>query len=227
MAGQFPYFAAGIITSAVGAITSVVWAAQVPVAHPVAHPVPPAMAGQSTPYTPVARPVVPASNNTTNSPAQTPVSPGQAQVTPGFGAAQQVGTGGVPGTPSFPEGYATTGPFGQTGMNQPGQPPFIEGLYGNQGFQTEMAQPGTPSFYDGFGFNGGVVAPNQGATPTTPYPNSTTAPSSAPPSPNNGTSSGLGPSTGVVVTSPSVGFYNGFGGGQPDFGFYAGFTTPR
>jgi len=212
MSRQFPYFAAAIVTSTVGAIASVVWAAQVPV-HPVsigAHP--------GGPH-PVAVAPVPVPDNT-NVPTESPVHPGQTVVTPGFGVAQQVGTGGAPGVPSFTTGYGTTSPFGQTLMNQPGQPPFTEGFSGNQGaFGSQLDVPGQPDFYDGFGFNRGVVPPNQGASPMTPYPNQTVAPSSPPPSPNNG--------TGAVLTSPSVGFYNGFGGGQPDFGFYAGFTTPR
>jgi hypothetical protein len=104
-------------------------------------------------------------------------------------------------------------------MNQPGQLPFTEGFYGNQGIDTAMNQPGLPSFYNGFGFNRGVVPPNQGAQPRTPYPNYTTPPQPGNPGQANAQSS--------VVVSSSTGFYNGFGGGQPDFGFYAGFTTPR
>ena len=139
--------------------------------------------------------------------------PGQNVLTPGFSAAQQVGTEGVPGVPSFTPGFGTTSPFGQTGMNQPGQPPFTEGFSGNQGAGGAMLNvPGQPDFYDGFGFNRGVVPPPQGASPVTPYPNFTTAPP---------------PTTTVSPGPQGVGFYDGFGGGQPDFGFYAGFTTPR
>jgi hypothetical protein len=139
-------------------------------------------------------------------------------VTPGFSVSQQVGTSGVPGTPSFTPGYGTTPAFGQTAMNQPGQPPFTEGFSGNQSAgATMLNQPGQPDFYDGFGFNRGVVPPNQGATPTTPYPNSTVA------SPQGIAQQSP---TSAIATS-SVGFYNGFGGGQPDFGFYAGFSAPR
>jgi len=210
MPAQFPYIASSIVTAAVGAVASGVWAAQVPHA-PAAHPVAHSIGLQSSP---MARPGLLASpGNVTNTPAQTPVQPGQAYVTPGWGAAQQVGTGGVPGTPSFTQGYGTTGPFGQSGMNQPGQPPFTEGFYGNQGVDTQMNAPGVPDFYDGFGFNRGVVPPNQGAQPTTPQPNYTTQSTT---SPNSGTT--------IFNVGSSVGFYNGFGGGQPDFGFYAGFT---
>jgi hypothetical protein len=144
--------------------------------------------------------------------------PGQTVVVPGFGVAQQPGSGGVPGVPSFTEGYGTTGAFGQTMMNQPGQAPFLEGFSGNQGVGTTMAQPGVADFYDGFGFNRGVVPPNQGATPTTPYPNATIPPTPGVTQPLSG---------GSQLGTPNYGFYRGFGGGQPDFGFYAGFTAPR
>lgn len=192
MIRHLPYLASSIATAAVGAIASAVFAAQAP---------PPAGVGASTvaPGQPIpAQPIAP---NVVN----------QTYITPGFGVAQQVGTGGVPGTPSFTEGYGTTGPFGQTSMNQPGQPPFTEGFYGNQGAGgTLLNQPGVPDFYDGFGFNRGVVAPNQGANPVTPYPNYS-----------------VQVTPGFARTGGAFGFYNGFGGGQPDFGFYNGFTTPR
>ncbi len=199
MHSEFPYWMAAMVTTAVGAAASVVLAAQapVPVLHPAAY-VAPAVAP---------RPV----GNNLNTPATTPVLPGQTVLAPGFSAGQQVGTGGVPGTPSFTEGYGTASPFASTAMNQPGQPPFLEGLSGNQGVGSSMNQPGAPDFYDGFGFNRGVTPPNQGAERETPYPNDTTAPQPLNPGVANG----------------SLGFYNGFGGGQPDVGFYAGFTTAR
>jgi hypothetical protein len=219
-----PYFAAALATVLAGVIASVVWA-QVPpypmgVATPVSHPAlgaHPVVAVPGVQHAPAA-PALPMANNA-NTPAQTPVQPGQTVLTPGFSVAQQVGTGGVPGVPSFTEGFGTTSPFGATGMNQPGQTPFTEGVSGNQGVGTALNQPGQPNFYDGFGFNRGVVPPNQGAVPMTPYPNYT-----IPPQPSNPGQANIASS--VIVAAP-VGFYNGFGGGQPDFGFYAGFTTPR
>jgi hypothetical protein len=195
------YWVAALVTTAVGAATSVVWAAGAPVVPPALH------AGAYA--APVV--VVPPVGNNANTPATTPVLPGQAYITPGFSAGQQAGTGGVPGTPSFTEGYGTTSPFASTAMTQPGQPPFLEGFSGNQGVGSSMTQPGVPDFYDGFGFNRGVTPPNQGAEPATPYPNYTTVPQPGNPGVANG----------------GFGFYNGFGGGQPDVGFYAGFTTPR
>ena len=220
MQRHVPYFAAALVTILVGVVASVVWA-QVPgypvgiathVAHPPLAALPAAPAG-------VGHPII-TTPNMSNAAVQTPVqTSSQTVLTPGFGVAQHVGTGGVPGTPSFTEGFATTSPFGSTGMNQPGQLPFTEGFYGNQGVDTAMNQPGQPGFYDGFGFNHGVVPPNQGAQPTTPYPNYTT-----PPQPGNPGQASGGT---AVFASPSTGFYNGFGGGVPDFGFYAGFTTPR
>ena len=202
MRSHIPYYwIAAIVTTAVGAATSVAWAAGAPVVPPALH--------AGTYAAPVV--VVPPVGNNANTPATTPVLPGQAYITPGFSAGQQAGTGGVPGTPSFTEGYGTTSPFASTAMTQPGQTPFLEGFSGNQGVGSSMTQPGVPDFYDGFGFNRGVTPPNQGAEPATPYPNYTTAPQPGNPGVANG----------------GFGFYNGFGGGQPDVGFYAGFTTPR
>ncbi|HXN35375.1 MAG TPA: hypothetical protein VN877_04345, partial [Opitutaceae bacterium] len=143
MHSQIPYWMAAVVTTTLGAGASVVRAAPVPV--PALHPpayVSPAVAAR------------PAGNNF-NTPAATPVLPGQTYITPGFSAGQQVGTGGVPGTPSFTEGYATVSPFGSTAMTQPGEPPFLEGLSGNQGVGSSINQPGVPDFYDGFGFNRG------------------------------------------------------------------------
>jgi hypothetical protein len=225
MMSHFPYFAAAVVTTAVGAVASAVFAAPAPPAPPALPALhPPVMPGHPIAVLPPAHapPAIapaPAGNNA-NTPAATPVQPGMAQITPGFSAAQQVGTGGVPGTPSFTEGFGTTSPFGSTSMNQPGQSPFTEGLSGNQGVGSSMNQPGQPDFYDGFGFNRGVVPPNQGAQPSTPYPNYTTSPRPA-------STVVVSNAPGAQVTAPAVGFYNGFGGGQPDFGFYAGFTTPR
>jgi hypothetical protein len=215
-----PYFAAALATVFAGVIASVV-RAQVPQypmgMGPVTHVAHPVVAGTpAAPHAP-AMPALPMANNL-NTPAQTPVQPGQTVLVPGFGVAQQVGNGGVPGVPSFTEGFATTSPFASTSMNQPGQAPFTEGLSGNQGVGTALNQPGQPNFYDGFGFNHGVVPPNQGAQRITPYPNYTVPPQSA----NVGQAN-----TSFVVAPVAVGFYNGFGGGQPDFGFYAGFTSPR
>jgi hypothetical protein len=216
---HIPYFAAVLVTVLAGVITTVV-RAQAPlyptgVANHVAHPV--VAAVPATPPPPV-MPALPMANNA-NTPAQTPVQPGQTVLSPGFSVAQQVGTGGVPGVPTFTEGFATTSPFGGTAMTQPGQTPFTEGVSGNQGVGTALNQPGLPNFYDGFGFNRGVVPPNQGAVPTTPYPNYT-----IPPQPGN---PGQAITGGSVFVATGAGFYNGFGGGQPDVGFYAGFTTPR
>jgi hypothetical protein len=204
----FPQFSAAVAVAGLEVAATAVSAAPAAL-HPVGvHLAPPPAA---------ASPAVPVANNT-NTPAQAPIQPGQTVLSPGFGVAQQVGTGGVPGTPSFTEGFGTTSPFAGTSMNQPGQPPFLEGFSGNQGVGSLANQPGQPDFYDGFGFNRGVVPANQGAQPMTPFPNYT-----VPPQPNvvglaNGT---------TVLTTSTLGFYNGFGGGQPDFGFYAGFTTPR
>jgi hypothetical protein len=216
-----------VVTGVVGAIASVVWAAQAPPHALAPAPAAPQLVGLRALYGPPAAvqamPPPPAANNANNAstPASAPVQPGPSVATPGFSVAQQVGSGGVPGTHSFTEGFGTTSPFGGTQMNQPGQPPFTEGFYGNQGVGSSMSQAGQPDFYDGFGFNRGVVPPNQRAQPMTPYPNDTTPP----PSPNAGLANGQAHAQPLVPQS--VGFYNGFGGGQPDFGFYAGFTTPR
>jgi hypothetical protein len=219
MSTHFPYVVAAVVTTGVGAVTSAVWGAPVaPPPHPVvAFHVVSAAATPARPVVPVANSTTPTPANNNNTPAQTPVVLGQAFLTAGFGVGQQVGTGGVPGVPSFTEGFATTSQPDSTSMMQPGQRTFLEGFSGNQGTGPQMTQPGVSDFNDGFGFNHGVVPPNQGALPTTPYPNYTT-----PPTPTN-----PGLANGTVLGAPSFGFYNGFGGGQPDVGFYAGFNQGR
>ena len=213
MSTHFPYVVAAVVTTGVGAVTSAVWGA--PLAPPAPHPVAFHASAAVMPARPVVPPAATPMANNVNTPAETPVNLGQAFLTPGFGVGQQVGTGGVPGVPSFTEGFATTSPPDSTSMTQAGQRPFLEGFSGNQGTGAQMTQPGVPDFNDGFGFNHGVVPPNQGALPTTPYPNYTT-----PPQPGN-----PGLANGTVLGAPSFGFYNGFGGGQPDVGFYAGFNN--
>jgi hypothetical protein len=217
MLRHFPYYAAAAVTSTVGAVASLVCAA--PASSAPAHVAPPGAGVVQVTPAPIA------AGNMINTPASTPVTPGLAQVAP-VQASQQAGMGGVPGTPSFSEGFRTVSPPGSTLMNQPGQPPFNEGFSGNQGLGSRMGVAGRADFYNGFGFNQGVVPSNQGVSPATPYP---TNPSATPTSTATPTVV-VAPSVTAqqaATTTQSVGFFNGFGGGQPNMGFYSGFTTPR
>lgn len=192
-----PYLSAGITTALVGAITSVVWAAQVPALHPgvAAHP---AVAGGAAPST-----GAPAAVNLAN--------------TPGTGPA------------SLPPGFQQSAAFANTGMNQPGQPPFGEMFYS---MQTYMNQPGQPDYYDRLGMNPTAIQAGEGVTPFSGYQGqvgtqgnatSTTTTNPTATTPPNSMGQQLTPTN----TGNAVGFYNGFGPGNPNFGFFAGFTTPR
>jgi hypothetical protein len=113
MTRHFPYVSAVIVTAAMGAVTSVVWAAQVPVLH---HPVmtarPPVGVGVGAgPSTGIP----PAAGNLTNTP----------------------GTGPAP----LPPGFQQAAAFGRTGMGQAGQPPFGEMLYSVQTYMNQPGVP--------------------------------------------------------------------------------------
>ena len=199
MTRPFPYVTAIVTTAAVGAITSVVFAAQAPVMHaavvvhpPVAHPPPvvhPPIVGAPPPPSPG---VV---TNLSNTP----------------------GTGPM----VLPPGFQQSAAFGRTGMSQAGQPPFGEMLYS---MQTYMNQPGMPDYYDRLGVNLTALQASGGTTtltaPTPPPTVATTTATGAPPS-------SLSQQFTPTNTGSSVGFYSGFGPGNPNFGFFSGFTSPR
>jgi hypothetical protein len=201
MVRHFPYLSAVVTTAAVGAITSVVWAAQVPVLHPGVTTLHPAVAvgGPTIPPRPVvAQPTVAQPN------------------TPGTGALQ------------LPPGFQQAATYGRPGMSQAGQPPFGEMLYS---MQTYMNQPGMPDYYDRLGINPTALQASEGVTPLTSYlgqvgtqvtETNTTTTTTATTPPNS-----LGQHLTPTNTGSTVGFYQGFGPGSPNFGFYAGFTTPR
>lgn len=202
-----PYLSAGITTALVGAITSVVWAAQLPATHPGVAPHP-AVAGGAAPSTGAA-----------------------AGAGAGTGAGTGAGLANTPGTgpAALPPGFQQSAAFGSTGMNQPGQPPFGEMFYS---MQTYMNQPGQPDYYDRLGINPTANMASQGSVPFTAYQgqagtqgngtSSTTTKPTATTPPNS-----IGQQLTPTNTGNTVGFYNGFGPGNPNFGFFAGFTTPR
>jgi hypothetical protein len=197
MTRHFPYVTAIVTTAAVGAITSVVFAAQVPVLHPgggvhasVAHPAVAVAAKPSTGMAPIA--------NLGNAP----------------------GTGPV----VLPPGFQQSAAFGSTGMSQAGQPPFGEMFFS---LQTYMNQPGQPDYYDRLGMNPTAIQASEGYAPvTTPTPTpmttTTTTTTATTALPNS-----IGQQFTPTNTGTAVGFYNGFGPGNPNFGFYNGFTAPR
>ena len=209
MARQFPYLAALAVTSTVGTLTTIVRAAQVPVA-PVAHVVVPAIAGRASPP-PAAPPSAPAlpSNaalpgNATNTPTST---------APAFPTGNVALQAGADAAPSLTRAAA----FGQAGLNQPGEEPFQEFFISQQ---TSLNQPGQADFFEG-STNPNIVSANEGVAPARAYPNPTTPQTGVPPSAT--TAFGFATTQGNNV----VGFYNGFGPGQPNFGFYNGFTAPH
>jgi hypothetical protein len=188
MAGHSPYAAAACVTTAVGVITSAVWAAQVPHVPPHA-PIhgfaPGVLGGQPGPMRPAA--VLPPPN-LTNTPGSSPV----AQV-PGLAQASQ---------------------FAQPAMNQPGQPPFGEMLYS---MQTFMNQPGVQDFYTLYnpaivqaneGIAPGAPYPGAGAPQTgIPAAPATSVGKVLPQGPGNvGFYNGFGPG------QADWGFYSGFTG---------------
>ena len=207
MPRQFPYVAALAATSLVGTVTTLVWAAQVPVpVHVVVErPVVPVV------VTPVARVMTP-------TPAPSPAAlPGNAANTPTStsptfptgNVALQVGAAGAPA-------LTRAAAFGQADLNQPGQPPFSEFFVSQQ---TAMNQPGQPDIFEGT-TNPNILDANEGRVPAQAYPN--------PVSPQTGVSPAAVRAAGFAQTQGQnvVGFFNGFGPGQADFGFYKGFTSP-
>lgn len=202
MSRHFPYVSAALTTAAVGAITSVVFAAQVPVLHPGVAP------------HPAVHPAVAVGGAGPSSGAAPPVSLAN---TPGTGPA------------ALPPGFQQSAAFGNTGMSQSGQPPYGEMFYS---MQTYMNQPGQPDYYDRLGINPTAIEASQGITPLRPAtstsaPTATatstsTSTSNTTPLPNS-----IGLQSTPTNTGSTVGFYNGFGPGSPNFGFFTGFTTPR
>lgn len=202
MARHFPYLSAGVTTAAVGAITSVVFAAQVPVLHPgvTGHP---AVGGQA-----VVPPVL-----------QQPPTTIQAQPnTPGSGPA------------GLPAGFQQSAAFGSTGMSQAGEPPFGEMFYSMQTYMNQPGQPDyydrlgiNPTALQASGgsvpftsYQGQVGTQGNGnGTGTTTNTTATTPPNS------------IGQHLTPTNTGDAVGFYSGFGPGSPNFGFFAGFTNPH
>jgi hypothetical protein len=197
MTHPFPYVTAIVTTAAVGAITSVVFAAQAPLVHPAT--------------VPVVHPGVV---------VHPPVVSGPAPGTPVMSAPNMANTPGT-GPMVLPPGFQQSAAFGRTGMSQAGQPPFGEMLFS---MQTYMNQPGMPDYYDRLGVNLTALQANQGTntleqTPPPPTVSTTTATQSLP----NSLSQQFTPTN----TGSSVGFYNGFGPGNPNFGFFSGFASPR
>ncbi len=186
MARHFPYLSAGITTVAVGAITSVVWAAQVPGLHPVqvAHP---AVAGGGGPST-----GIPAAPNLVNTPGT-----GPAALPPGFQQSAAFGSTGMnqAGQPPFGEMFYSM----QTYMNQPGQPDYYDRLGINptliQATQGTTTSPtAAPPTTGTSSTNVTVTAPNSLGQQSTPTNTGTTV----------GFYNGFGPG------SPNFGFYSGF-----------------
>jgi hypothetical protein len=202
MVRQFPYLAAIVVTSTVGTVATLVWAAQVPAVQvPVTHVVVSGAGAGGVPSPAVSPASLP--GNAANTPTST---------TPAFPPANvnlQVGANGAPALTR-----AVT--FDQPGLNQPGQAPFSETFVSQQ---TAMNQPGQPDFYQGN--NPSILEANQGSTPAQAYPNPNT--------PQTGVPSSATTAFGFATTQGNniVGFYNGFGPGQPNFGFYNGFTAPH
>jgi hypothetical protein len=111
MTRHFPYVSAIVVTAAMGAITSVVWAAQVPVMHHPGMVARPPVGGGAAPSTGAA----PAAGNLAN--------------TPGTGPA------------ALPPGFQQAAAFGRTGMSQAGQPPFGEMFYSVQTYMNQPGVP--------------------------------------------------------------------------------------
>ena len=148
MGRQFPYLAAITVTSFVGTVTTLVWAAQVPAPHMVA----PVIARVSSPPM-AASPITANAGNAANTPAST------GAAFPTGNVALQVGANGAPA-------LTQAATFSQAGLNQPGQPPFSE-LSISQ--QTSLNQPGQPDFYQGY--NPSIVQANEGVrSPPRPTP---------------------------------------------------------
>ena len=201
MTHPFPYVTAIVTTAAVGAITSVVFAAQAPAVHPPVAVVHPPVAGV------VVHPPVVVGNGPP----------------PGMGVVAAPSMPNTPGTGPMvlPPGFQQSAAFGRTGMSQAGQPPFGEMLFS---MQTYMNQPGMPDYYDRLGVNLTQLQATQGTTtltapPPPPTVSTTTATQALPNS--------LGQQFTPTNTGSSVGFYNGFGPGNPNFGFFSGFTSPH
>jgi hypothetical protein len=214
MATSFaPYLGAATITLTAGAIATAVHA-QVHVPTPMGMG---GMGGMGAPGgvpTPHAMPPAAAL-------APPPVAPGAH----GFGPTEPSLTQPLPPGINAP-GYAGSyggAPWFNPGMSQPGQRPFPEGIYGNQGPGALMNQPGAPTYYEGFGYNRGAITNDNGAPqPVQPVPGT-------PPAVSPNTTNDFGFYSGMYAApvTNNYGFYEGFGGGTPNFGFYNGFTTPR
>jgi hypothetical protein len=185
MTRHFPYVTAIVATAAVGAITSAVFAAQVPVAHPgvVVHP---PVAGGPPPG-----PRVVAGPNLSNTPGTGPM-----VLPPGFQQSAAFGRTGMSqaGQPPFGEMLYSM----QTYMNQPGMPDYYDRL----GVNLTALQA-----------SGGSTPPT--ATPPPPTVSTTTATTALPNSlgqqftPTN-TGSSVGFYNGFGPGSPNFGFFSGF-----------------
>jgi hypothetical protein len=188
MTRHFPYVSAIIATAAVGAITSVVFAAQVPA--PVMHP---GVAGHQV----IGHPAVAGG-----------ASPSTGLPAAGANLLNTPGTGPV----ALPPGFQQSAAFGSTGMSQAGQPPFGEMFYS---LQTYMNQPGQPDYYDRLGINPTAIQASEGSAPLTittptatartPLPNSIGMQST----PTN-TGSTVGFYNGFGPGNPNFGFFAGF-----------------
>jgi hypothetical protein len=185
MTRHFPYVTAVVATAAVGAITSVVFGAQVPVVHPAVatHPVHGGVAGPSGGAAPAA--------NLSNTPGTGPV-----VLPPGFQQSAAFGRTGMSqaGQPPFGEMFYSM----QTYMNQPGAPDYYErlginptALQASEGLTPLTAQPPPPTVSTTTATSAPPNSLGQQFTPT-----------------NTGTSvgfyNGFGPGT------PNFGFYAGF-----------------
>ena len=186
MTDHFPYVTAIVTTAAVGAITSVVFAAQVPVHHPGVVVRPPVGVGAG-PSTGVA----PAAGNLANTPGT-----GPAPLPPGFQQSAAFGRPGLnqAGQPPFGEMFYSV----QTYMNQPGVPDYYDRLGINPTAlqATEGSTPLTAS----------------GPTPTTPTTSTTMAlPNSIGQqfTPTN-TGTTVGFYSGFGPGNPNFGFFSGF-----------------
>jgi hypothetical protein len=185
MARHFPYLSAGVATALAGAITSVVWAAQVPVVHPVA-----VGGGPSTGTRPIP--------NLVNTPGT-----GPAALPPGFQQSAAYGSTGMSqaGQPPFGEMFYSV----QTYMNQPGQPDYYDRLGMNP--TAIQASEGTQPITSYQGQVGSQV----NGTPSTTNPTATTPPNSVGQqlTPTN-TGSTVGFYNGFGPGNPNFGFFAGF-----------------
>lgn len=191
MAGSFPYLSAGITTALVGAITSVVWAAQVPVPHP-ATPPHPAVRIVAVPST-----GIPPTPNLVNTPGT-----GPAALPPGFQQSAAYGSTGMSqaGQPPYGEMFYSM----QTYMNQPGQPDYydrlginptaIQASEGVQPFTSYQGQVGTQ-------VNGSTTTNQTATTPPNSLGQQLT--------PTN-TGSTVGFYSGFGPGNPNFGFFAGF-----------------